>query len=523
MRLMMNRYHTIRLSAMVALIFAVVVSVLPRQSAQADQAVQPAAPSDATSVYLPALFFNHPWESPFGVESYDPLTTGGALYNHTVDLNSRWVRLGSKISWRLLQPDENMTNAQILANMDALLTTFENELRSLRSSGIIPVVVIKDSPYWAVENVWIDPQDPTAPPQPTSCGPIRTDKFAAFANFVGLLVDRYSKPEFNVHHWEIGNEPDADPNIVPRDYGFGCWGEPGDLQYYGGDTFGEMLKVVSPVIRQEDPGARIWLGGLLLGNPNPTPQEGNPQNFLRGVLAAGAASHFDILPYHWHPSYYPDYDPNTGIYTETTKTDFDISYHAWDAYGSGVTSKAQYIRQILSDYGVSKPLVLNETGFGCASDRSDVVWCSPPSSMFFSLQADMLVRMAVRGMSVDLKGYVWYSIDEVGWRNSGLLDEAYTPRPAYYAYQELSQQLKYTSYQGPVNYLNEVEAYEFQRKTERVHVAWAKTDQTFTIQVPASKFKAAYDINGTQLNPPLVGANYEISVGFTPVYVIRYP
>ena len=31
--------------------------------------------------------------------------------------------------------------------------------------------------------------------------------------------------EFDVHYWELGNEPDVDPILVNSSSGFGCWGD----------------------------------------------------------------------------------------------------------------------------------------------------------------------------------------------------------------------------------------------------------------------------------------------------------
>ena len=58
-----------------------------------------------------------------------------------------------------------------------------------------------------------------------------------------------------MHHWELGNEPDVDPDLVPPDSIFGCWGEISDREYYGGKEYGNMLKLVypainSPILRQ---------------------------------------------------------------------------------------------------------------------------------------------------------------------------------------------------------------------------------------------------------------------------------
>ncbi len=197
------------------------------------------------------------------------------------------------------------------------------------------------------------------------------------------MVKFYSMSPYNVHDWELGNEPDVDPALVPVGSGYGCWGDLDDLNYYGGRAYGEMLKVVGPAMRAQDFAVRIWIGGLLLDSPNST--NGKPENFLRGILAAGAAPHFDVVPYHWHPSYY---GPGT---------DYDLFFNTWSgAWGGGTIGKARYLRQLMAEFGVSKPLYLNETGFGCIEASSGP--CDPPGADFFKMQAEHLVRAMTRSL-----------------------------------------------------------------------------------------------------------------------------
>jgi hypothetical protein len=458
-------------------------------------------------LHLPVLFYNYPWASPFGAESYIPLVEGSEMLDNAVNLNMKWARLGTQISWRELQPNPGDPIQW------HLLDSFEDELRGLRSAGITPIVVIRDSPHWAViPNARLDGQ-------PTSCGPIATEYFDDFANFLRQMVNRYKTTEFNVHDWELGNEPDVDPNLVPPDYGFGCWGDVTDLDYYGGMHYGEMLKVVTPVIRSEDPAVRVHVGGLLLSSPDTTsPGAGKPERFLRGILAAGAAPYFDILPYHWHPSYwniYADYD--------------NAANSPWDVLGGGTVGKARYLRQLMSEFGVDKPLFLNETGFGCIGpdERSDTPWCVPPidpESEFFNNQADHLVRSYTRALSENVMGMIWYTLTGPGWRNSGLLDDSQNPRPAYDAYQVMIAQLQYARYQAPVDYGAGIEAYAFKRQLERVDVVWAiNPAANIDVLIPDADFVAAYAQDGSLLTPPLNGADRQIEVKFSPVYIVRHP
>jgi hypothetical protein len=452
----------------------------------------------ATTVHLPLVFRNYPWVSPFGVEPRSFLLSGNVMLTRTLDLGVGWLRLGTnRISWRDLQPNEGDPIQW------SLLADFEEELRQVKAAGFMPQVVIVDSPRWATIN------DVRNDDQPTSCGPIRTDKFGAFAQFIQELVARYKTPEFNVHHWELGNEPDVDPDRVPPDNGFGCWGDIDD-PYYGGEHYGQMLKVVGPAIKAEDPTARVWIGGLLLDSPNTTnPWNGKPELFLKGILRAGAAPYFDVVPYHSYPPY------------SNKKTDHDNATGSpWDAWGGGAVGKARYLRQLMDQYGVDKPVFLNETSLMCPSYYS---WCVPPAGDFYQAQANHVVRTFVRALSEEVMGFIWYTLDGPGWRYTGLLDGDDNPQPAYTAYRRLNAELDRTRFEGAVDYGAGIEAYAFRKNSEVVHVVWAQEDQFLQITVPQSKFIVARDRDGLQMTPTTAGSDYQLSVRFEPMYLWRAP
>lgn len=458
-----------------------------------------AAVSDTQDVYLPMISLEFPWVSPFGVESNVSLSSGSMLLDKTRQLDARWARLNQRISWRDLQPEENGP-----IQWDEL-AGFEAELRALSDAGIKPIVIVDEYPRWATKN---DVRDDG---EPTSCGPLRTDKFDDFAQFVQALVSRYGDAPFNVRDWELGNEPDVDPNLVPPDTVFGCWGEIDDY-YYGGEHYGEMIKVVGQAVRTADPNARVWLGGLLLDSPGRDNDLGNPELFLEGILRSGAAPYFDIVPYHAYPSY-------TG-----QKQDSELKFNYWTDLGGYVIGKARFLQDVLAEYGVSKPLFVNEMAFGCPNDNfSDYEYCDPPEAEFYSVQATELVRMTVRSLSVGNMGSIWYTINGPGWRHAGLLDGSDTPKPAYDAYDFLTSQLALTQFVAPVDYGAGIEAYAFKkqyRDSYKVHVVWAQDNETLPITVSKSQFIAAYDRFGTSLTPTASGDQYQLQVGFEPVYVL---
>lgn len=442
------------------------------------------------SIYLPLVRNDFEWLSPFGFEAIHSMSKE-PLLQRANELNAGWIRMNDRISWRELQPTEDSPIQW------QVLEPFEQELRLLRSSGIMPVVIVDDYPRWATS-------------LPSSCSALRTDRLEHFARFMSALAERYSTPEFNVHHWELGNEPDVDPDLVDPDNIFGCWGDADD-PFYGGQQYGAMLNVVTPALKAADPEAVVWIGGLLLNSPETRiPGQGRPELFVQGILEAGAAPHFDVVPYHWYPAAWKD-----------GKIDQDnAAGNHWDEQGGGVRGKARHLRQIMQSYGVDKPLVLNETSLLCPPIAQVPAYCNPPSQEFFQLQATMMVRVMVRGLSEGVSGFSWYTLDGPGWRNSGLLDGNQQPRPAFRTYQHINQQLADAVYLGPVDYGPQIEAYAFLRGDTIISVAWSTDTQTHSVTVPQATFREAFDRDGNPLAPTPVEGGYQFAVPFEPVYLL---
>ena len=372
----------------------------------------------------------------------------GTTLDRAEELNVGGVRL-HRLHWRDVQPTEG-------SGYDwSGMRDFEDELRALYGAGISPIVIVHHSPRWATV-------------RPTSCAAVRRDKFGAFAAFMAAAVRRYKHPPFNVHTWELGNEPDVDPSLVPQDSVFGCWGDMQD-PYYGGRYYGEMLKVVAPAIRAADPQARILIGGLLLDKPlSLDPGPNKPSLFLKGILEAGAAPHFDVVPYHAYPVY------------DGLRVDYDLHAPHWAPWGGWTLGKARYLRQMMAEYDVDKPVYLDETALGCSNK---VYPCDPPPAAFFQAQADYVARTFTRAQSEQIGGLTWYTLNGPGWRNTGLLTETDERRPAFYAYKHLATRLLYAKYEGAVDYGPAIEGYGFFKANVRVHVLWSRDQVPDTIRV----------------------------------------
>lgn len=440
----------------------------------------------------------------FGAEIIPLLLPGDLLSTRALELGMSLTRLGSnRISWRQLQPNQGDP-----INW-ALLTDFESELRNLHSLDINPVVIVYDYPAWATDNSarWDG--------QPTSCGPLRDDRLADFAAFFQAVVARYKTPEFNVHAWELGNEPDVDPNLVAPNSGFGCWGNIED-QYYGGERYGRMVITIGQAIKAIDPSAQIWLGGLLLNQPDSDlyPPNcgladcGHSERFFQGILQSGAAPYFDVVPYHIYQSYL------------NQRVDHDLNNPYWINWGGGYLGKARFLRSFMQQAGVTKPVSINETALNCPNDIPWYTWCDPPGNDFYQMQADYLVRSFMRGFSENISSYIWYTLSPA-WRYGSLLDDALDPRPAYFAYQQLIIRLRETIYIGPVTYGDGIEAYAFDNRTQQIQVIWSITNTDYTITLPQSEFIAAYTRDGTTITPTPHGSDYQIPVQFEPIYLVR--
>lgn len=117
-------------------------------------------------------------------------------------------------------------------------SAYDGGFADASAKGLLPLVNISGNPDWAAT---------------TSCGPISPAYLPEFASFLSALVNRYSKPPYNVHYWEIYNEPDN--TDVNRAWLGGCWGGKGK-------EYGDMLKTAYPAIKAADPDAEVMLGSI---------------------------------------------------------------------------------------------------------------------------------------------------------------------------------------------------------------------------------------------------------------------
>jgi hypothetical protein len=448
------------------------------------------AQTPTNRVYLP-LIGRPPSPSIFGFESWIIGITNSRISAQARSLGAYWIRLNG-VLWSEVEPVRGAGyNWAALAELDAALA----EVRNL---GMSPVVIVRGTPTWASVTG-------------SGCAAIQDQYLPDFRNFMVALTQRYKS---QVAYWEMGNEPDVDPSLVPSEYPFGCWG---DIRnpYYGGERYGRMLRAVVPAMRAANPNVKIVLGGLLLASPKQyNSQTGSPHLFLEGVLRANAADSFDILAYHAYPSYIsPFYDHDLSDLGNT-----------WTDFGGWTLGKAAFLREMMSRYGVSKPLWLNETGLICRVDAQSQE-CSPPiNADFLNAQADHIVRIMARAAAANIQQVSWFTLNGPGWRNGALLDENQNPRPSFTAYKQLIKTVgSYQSVRATSDYGSAVEAYRFVKGNEFVDVLWATSGSTVQVQLSANSYRSAVTRSGGTPPLELVGANVFVTVGFEAVFITREP
>ena len=407
-------------------------------------------PGTGTSTPLPTL---HP-ASIFGAELFPWADTDALPYVNATD--AHWIRI-KVFDWDRIEPENTSPGNYQWGVVD------EDLLKELHAQGYQIVADIRYAPGWAQKY----------PGYP--CGPFREDAFDDFAEFLTALVQRYSLPPYEIHYWEVGNEPDIDHRAFAKGDRpeYGCWGEQDD-PYYGGGYFARMLSVAYPTIKAADPQAQVLSGALMMDcdptHPLPDSNGCVQGKFFKGMLQAGGAAYFDIISFNASVAY-------------IGSLQWDENKPEWQARGGAVLGKVSLLREWMAEYGVDKPIIQAEGSLGCPEWSTK--YCTTPGEDFYQAQADYVAWLFVKDWAAGLKGVMWYSALYSGWRYVSLLDLNGEPRPAYYAFDFLTSKLKGASYVRQVADYSGVRIYEFTTGTKRIWVAWTPDEQYRTITLPA--------------------------------------
>jgi Cellulase (glycosyl hydrolase family 5) len=409
----------------------------------------------------------------FGVQIDGSLI--GATVTKASEAGATWVR-SDAIRWSAVEPSPGARDWASLASVEA-------NLQALAAHQLTTILAVHGTPAWAQQIPGV------------GCGPMKPEALDAFAAFMHDLVARYSQPPYNVHYWEIWNEPDVDPSLISGNSPYGCWGDASD-PYYGGGAFAEMLKRVYPAIKQANPSVQVIFGGLLLDCDPAHPPAGKDcgsAHFLEGVLRNGGGAAFDVLAYHGYAYWRP------GAH------DWDLNLGNWAASGGAVLGKLAFLREVMARYGTTKRVMLNEAGLICT------LKC--PHKDYDPDQANYIVRLYTRAKSHALFGVIWFTLDGPGWREGGLLDAAQQPRLGYQALQSFAARLGGAEYAGTFSN-GALEGYSFRKGAIIYRVCWTNDGSTVTIPLPAAT-SAVYD----KLGQPHAFAAPGLEVGHEPIII----
>lgn len=417
--------------------------------------IQSKQPSKPSTLYLPLVMNRAPTVTTFGVQP-------ASIVNNTFlkPLNVEWLRLNGP-EWSEVQPTEGGDY-----NWDVQsVRRFDASLKRLQQGGISPrvIMVVIGSPEWATADG-------------NKCRAIESDRFDDFARFMEAVARRYP----TVKYLELGNEPDVDPSLVGRDSGFGCWGDQND-EFYGGRTYGEMLKVVYPAIKGVSASIQVLNGGLLLNRPYDAATGSDlSARFMEGVFVADAGSSFDIMNYHNYTYYNGTVD---GV----------------SAVGSGAIDwKAAYLRELMQRYGVAeKPLINSEGALLCTSnDAAHLEACH-------NAQASMIIRLFARAARDRLTAVSWYLLDSDDFNSTALVIPGKNEtRPAYDAFKHARSLFGGAEYLGALeNQPEGVEGYRFRNGTLNVTVFWSdQNDKTVSVPVPTGSTVRCTDRVGASIS-----------------------
>jgi hypothetical protein len=357
----------------------------------------------------------------------------GATYGRVRDLSPVWVRYNG-LEWHAVETQRGERDWSRIAGL-------ETDLAAITEQGGQVALIVRGAPTWAQ----------LVPGK--ACGPIKPEALADYADFLTELVSRYSVAPYNVKYWEIGNEPDVDPVLVPGNYPLGCHGDAND-PYYGGERYAELLRVAYTAIKAVDPQAQVIMGGLLLDCDPASATETEPcapGRFLEGVLRGGGGDYFDILAFHGGT---PWWEP---------RLDWERNSPKWKHRDGFMAGKYAFVRETLAWYGYVKPVILNETQMLCFPGDPNC-----PSPDFYPDQANHLVRLYTRGKALGLAGISWYTLNGPGWRNGGLLNPDQSLRPSFTTLQFLADRLE-----GAVLVVDEsqgaLESYTFERGCGKIN------------------------------------------------------
>lgn len=370
-------------------------------------------------LYLPSLtrYSDAGYVSPFGISMYDVINDSTGL---TQMKNAGADLIFTNIKWYDVEYSEG--GAYDFSTMDAKAT-------AAQSAGMKLVVLFDNNPDWASLTL----SNPR--------GPLKADKYDDLVDVVNALATRYNGNNGHprVDYWLFYGEPD---NI------YSGWGN-------DGNAYGDMLALVSPVIKAANPLAKVMPGAIAYERfTDDTVNAPGPfaRNFLPTVLArlntkaGGAAAYIDAIGFN----------------------EFGLSPTRWPT----LRDKAITVRQIMAAANVSQlPLIVTELSRNSRGGNSTE-----------TTQAQYVLKLYAQGIAANLAQLHWFMVFDNTSVPTNLLDSytyglfqgtnISTPKPSYTAYRVAARELDGAHYSRDLG-VSGTEGFVFVDGPELVTVVWA--------------------------------------------------
>ncbi len=473
-----NSWEILLLSVAVAFLVGLLFWNLPQQNVRAEitgvyneSSTNITKPKSDYTLFLPIVLSNYtpPVQSIFGVQTYGALNSPAAAITLAQEAHVRWVR--TDIAWFAVE----ITNT-VPPNYN--FSGYDLSILAAKQAGFESVVTIWGNPSWAATYMQ---------------GPIDKVPLSKFTDFISAVVTRYNgdpasgAPE--VVYWEFYNEPDNGSRRYAETGGYGYWGN------YGAE-YAQMLCAVYPVVKAANPRARVVIGGLAY---DWFEDQGGPfvREFLDNVLAAGGGQCFDVMNFH----YYPAFAPN------------------WAPYGPGLSGKANYLRNKLSQYGLSKPMICTEAGW-----PSDIYGSTP------EIQTQFVVKLFTQSRASRLDNMMWWTWIDPGssYGAFGLLTQALERKPSFYGYKAAAEKIGGAIFNRALSVAElgdpNMEGYLFTLNSKPLYVLWSNDGVTQTVRIALPRARLT-DLYGTDMGTINAGGDgyIHLSVGANPIYVEGLP
>ncbi|MGD8473372.1 MAG: cellulase family glycosylhydrolase [Anaerolineae bacterium] len=358
-----------------------------------------------------------------------------SLVQALADSGACWTRI--ELKWRQIQPEPPPAPYS-----DYDLGWFDERLQLIADAGIQIIAVVHDAPYWAAEE---------------STGPIYPEQVPAFAQFLTDMVGRYKQSPYNIHHWQLWNEPDQTEKLPywPGGYGF------------DGDLYADMLAHAYPAIKAVDPGATVLMGGIAYDFFEEYGDGPFNRYFPDDVMDAGGGSYMDATSFHYFPDFYREWE-RWNIYGPPTCG--DVHDGLGDPYFAGgidlVAKTSHFYNRMRVCAGVDKPIWITEMGqHGREGDLDSL-----------GQQANYVLQGYARALAMGVKNITWFVLVSPWYdaHQQGLLyEDDWSPKPAFFTYQTMVYELTDYRYSRTLD-VPKVEGYAFRNDLGQEQVvAWS--------------------------------------------------